>query len=177
MKILETKRLWLRQMTKEDRGALAEILQDAEVMYAYAHPFSEEEVDQWMERQLQRYREDSRFGLWAMVRKDTGEMMGQCGLTWQNLNGRMVPEIGYLLRRDHWHQGYCIEAARACKAYAFDVLGLPQVFSIIRENNIPSMRVAVRNGMMPVEHTIKHYYGIEMPHIAFAVGQKEENHG
>ena len=50
-------------------------------MYAYEHAFSDEEVEDWLERQLERYRRDG-FGLWAVERRDTGEFLGQTGLTW-----------------------------------------------------------------------------------------------
>ena len=82
MIILETERLRLRELTAEDRPALCAILQDAEVMYAYAHAFSDREVDDWLQNQLDRYRRDG-FGLWAVVRKSDGAVIGQCGLTWQ----------------------------------------------------------------------------------------------
>ncbi|MGN0973036.1 MAG: GNAT family N-acetyltransferase, partial [Aristaeellaceae bacterium] len=98
--ILETQRLILRKMTQEDYPALCRMLQDPLCMYAYEHAFSDEEAQAWLDRQLPRYREDG-FGLWAMVRKDTGEMIGQCGLTWQDAGGERVLEVGYLLERAH----------------------------------------------------------------------------
>lgn len=169
--ILETERLLLREMKQDDFPALCRMLQDPEVMYAYAHAFEDWEVQDWLDRQLARYREDG-FGLWAMIRRNTGEMIGQCGLTWQDCNGRRVLEIGYLLEKVHWHQGYATEAARACKAYAFDRLGAEEVFSIIRDTNLPSQRVAVRNGMQVVDQLVKHYYGLEMPHLVFSARRK-----
>ena len=78
--ILETERLYLRELRREDRTALCGMLQDAEVMYAYEHAFSDEEVDQWLARQLERYERDG-FGLWAVIEKKSGELIGQCGLT------------------------------------------------------------------------------------------------
>ena len=119
--ILETERLSLREMTRDDLPALRAILQDPVVMTAYEGAFSEEEVEQWLVKQQLRYAHDG-FGLWAVLDKVTGKMIGQCGLTMQDANGRQVVEVGYLFRRDHWHRGYATEAARACKRYAFDVL-------------------------------------------------------
>ena len=54
--ILQTERLYLRQMTEQDLPDLRDILQDVEVMTAYEHAFSEEEVRDWLARQQQRYR-------------------------------------------------------------------------------------------------------------------------
>ena len=166
--ILETERLYLRKLTLADRAALCETLQDKEAMYAYEHAFSDEEADAWLARQIARYREDG-FGLWAVIRKEDGAFLGQCGITMQDVHGKRVPEIGYLLARKYWHMGYATEAARACKQYAFETLGLPAVYSIIRENNLPSRRVAERNGMCVVGTLVKHYYGFVMPHLVYRV--------
>lgn len=168
--VLQTQRTYLREMDWGDLDALKLILQDPEVMYAYAHAFSQEEVAAWMDKQLSRYREDG-FGLWAMVLKESGQMIGQCGLSWQEAAGRRVLEIGYLLQKAYWGHGYATEAAQACKAYAFEVLGASQVYSIIRENNLPSIRVAQRNGMTCRGRIVKHYYGIDMPHFLYCVSK------
>ena len=87
--------------------------------------------------------------------------------------GAEVLEIGYLFQRDRWHRGYATEAARACKAYAFDTLGAAEVSSIIRDTNLPSQRVALRNGMTPRDTMVKHYRGVEMPHTRYAVSRTE----
>ena len=166
--ILETGRLRLRELDQSDWAGLCAILQDPEVMYAYAHSFSDREVQAWLDNQLRRYREDG-FGLWAVVHRQLGEMIGQCGLTWQDWNGRRVLEVGYLFRRTAWGQGYATEAARACRDYAFGKLGAPEVFSIIRDSNLPSQRVALRCGMSAAGEQMKHYYGMDMPHLVFSV--------
>lgn len=166
--ILQTERLYLREMTQEDYPALCRMLKDEEVMYAYAHAFSDEEAHNWLNNQIVRYKRYG-FGLWAMVLKDSGEMIGQCGLTMQNYDGKEVVEVGYLLQKSCWHQGYASEAAIACKNYAFNVLGVEEVYSIIRDNNFASQRVAKRNGMELCGQFTKHYYGQDMPHLVFSV--------
>lgn len=164
--ILETKRLILREMTKGDFGALTDMLYNEEVMYAYEHAFTEEEAEAWLNNQLKRYEKDG-FGLWAVILKETGEMIGQCGLTKQQTPEKEVLEVGYLFRKKFWHKGYATEAAAACKNYAFEKLGAEEVYSIIRDNNLPSQNVAKRNGMKAAGSFVKHYYGIDMPHIVF----------
>ena len=72
--ILETERTYLRKIEQSDFSALCKILRDKEVMYAYEHAFSCEEVQEWLDKQLKRYNEDG-FGLWAVILKDTNEMI------------------------------------------------------------------------------------------------------
>lgn len=164
--ILETKRLILREMTQDDLPALQGILQDEETMYAYNGAFDEAETQAWLDRQLSRYAQYG-FGLWAVVLKESGGMIGQCGLTMQPWCGDEVLEVGYLFNRAFWHHGYATEAARGCMEYAFDLLGAREVCSIIRETNLPSRRVAERNGMTMRDTWVKHYRGIDMPHVRY----------
>ena len=169
--ILETKRLRLREITQTDYKALSQILQDEETMYAYEGAFSDKEVQEWLDRQIRRYKKWG-FGLWAVILKETGDFIGQCGLTIQPWKDQEVLEIGYLFQRAHWHKGYAAEAAKACKKYAFEILKAPEVCSIIRDTNIPSQKVALRNGMHPADHWTKHYKGIAMPHDRYTVIRK-----
>ena len=164
--ILETERLLLRELRQEDFEDACLLLQDPEVMYAYEGPFSRREVQEWLDKQFHRYREDG-FGLWAVVEKNSGTLIGQCGLTLQSYRDGLVPEVGYLLRRAYWHQGYATEAARACKEYAFSVLGFSAVYSLIRDTNLPSERVAQRNGMHHTGWVVKYYKGLYMDHKVF----------
>lgn len=164
--ILTTKRLILRELTPGDYDALCVMLRDKDVMYAYEHAFSAEEAREWLNRQLDRYKTDG-FGLWAVILRENGRLIGQCGITKQDVGGKTVREVGYIFDKNFWHRGYAAEAAAACKNYAFDVLGESEVYSIIRFGNEASVKVALANGMKPVGQIIKHYYGMDMPHIVY----------
>ncbi len=170
--ILETDRLRLRELTQADLPDLCEILQDPVAMVAYAHAFSDGEAQAWLNNQRRRYREDG-FGLWAVIRKDTGDFVGQAGLTWQDTDRTRVVEVGYLLKRAWWHRGYATEAAVGCRRLAFRTLDCAAVYSIIRDTNEASKRVARRAGMRPVGRMTKHYYGIDMPHEIFRITREE----
>ena len=172
--LLETERLSLRRLTQDDFEALRLILQDPEVMYAYEGAFSDTEVREWLDRQISRYQAWG-FGLWAVILRETGALIGQCGLTMQPWKGREVLEIGYLFNRAYWGRGYATEAARACKRYAFARLGAAEVCSIIREGNTASQRVALRNGMTRADRWTKRYRGVDMPHDRY-VARRVENH-
>lgn len=164
----ETERLLLRELEYSDIDALSAILRDEETMYAYNGAFSENETLNWLERQLARYKKYG-FGLWAVILKESGEMIGQCGLTMQPWKDKELLEVGYLLNKKYWHMGYAIEAAKACKIYAFETLDTSEVCSIIRDTNIPSRRVADRNGMSVTDSWVKHYRGVDMPHLLYTV--------
>lgn len=164
--ILETERLYMREMTQEDFQSLCKIMQDEEAMYAYEGAFSDVEVQEWLDRQISRYRKWG-FGLWAVILKETDEMIGQCGLTMQAWKDKEVLEVGYLFRRIYWHNGYAVEAAKACKRYAFETLNAKEVCSIIRDTNIASRNVAARNGMTIADSWMKHYRGVDMPHYRY----------
>lgn len=166
--ILDTDRLQLREMNLSDMEALSSILQDERVMYAYNGKFNDEETAAWMRKQLRRYKEFG-FGLWGVFLKQTGEMIGQCGITMQEYRATQIPEIGYLFAYGHWHNGYAVEAATACREYGFNTLHFDALYSIIRDTNIASQHVALRNGMNPIDTIIRHYRGIEMPHKVFRV--------
>ena len=166
--ILETERLYLREMNQSDFESLCKILQDEDTMYAYEGAFNVDEVQEWLDRQILRYQEWN-FGLWAVILKETNQMIGQCGLTMQPWKDENVLEIGYLFERSYWHKGYAIEAAKACKKYAFEILKADEVCSIIRDTNIASQKVAIRNGMTIKDVWTKHYRGVDMLHYRYVV--------
>lgn len=92
--IIETKRLFLREMNYGDYEALYAVLADSDIMQHYPYTFDEARVRNWIIRNIERYEKDG-FGLWAVCLKSTGEMIGDCGITMQNIHGQMLPEIGY----------------------------------------------------------------------------------
>ena len=131
-------------MTTEDLPALRAILQDDEVMYAYGGAFREEEVLAWLKKMQTSYRENG-YGLWAVVLKETGRMIGQCGLTNQTPLEKTVLEVGYLFAKEFWHRGFAAEAATV-KDYSFRAF-MPMSFAIIRCTNLAPRAVAKRLGM------------------------------
>lgn len=174
--ILETDRLILRELQDCDFAALQSLLQDPAVMYAYEGPFSRQETCGWFEKQKTRYKNDG-FGLWSVIRKADDTFIGQCGITMQSYRRQPVPEIGYLLRHACWHAGYATEAAAGCKRLAFGPLGMERIYSFIRDSNLASQRVALRNGMWHTDTVVKHFRGIDMPHFVFCAertGREQE---
>ena len=166
--IAETERLLLREMIPDDLEVLCGIMCDQQAMEAaYVTAFTAEEVAAWLQRHLKRY-ETLGFGLWAVILKQTGQMIGQCGLTMQSWNDQEILEIGYLFQRAHWHRGYATEAARACMDYAFSVLGASAVYSVIPAAHYASRAVAVRNGMQIVDRCSKNFRNVDMDFLLFS---------
>lgn len=168
-KITETDRLIIREMTQSDLDALCKIMCDEDVMKAsYENAFSIDEVQAWLNRHLKRY-EVYGFGLWAVVLKETNEMIGQCGITIQEWNDKEILEIGYLFQKAFWHKGYAAEAAIACKEYAFSNLNAKSIYSCVRDTNIASQNVAIRNGMKIVDRFTKNFRYVDMNFVLYSV--------
>lgn len=143
---LETSRLRLREFVPQDADALAAVLGDPVTMQYYPAAFDRKGVEEWIGRNRNRYRGEG-FGLWAMLLRETNEVIGDCGCFLQDVDGRDDIEIGYHVRRDLWGNGYATEAAQACMQYAFTKLGVDRVISLIRPENVQSIRVAEKNGL------------------------------
>ncbi|MFT4052346.1 MAG: GNAT family N-acetyltransferase [Microbacterium sp.] len=174
--ILQAPRLALREMTDADLPALRVIFEDPVAMAAYEGPFDDAESADWVARQQQRYADDG-FGLWAVELSGTGRVIGQCGITRQHLDDEAsaeeVIEVGYLFQREHWHHGYAVEAASACRDWAFETLEINKLYAKVRDTNIASMNVAIRLGMTVRRRFVTHYRGADMPHLAFAITRAE----
>ena len=166
--VIETPRLILREFLPHDADALARVLSDAETMRFYPAPFDRAGVEDWIVRNIRRYARDG-FGLWALDLKATGEMIGDCGITLQEVDGEALPEIGYHLRRDIWGRGFATEAARACRDYGFNSLKIEFLISLIRPENLPSRRVAERNGMKIWKQTTR----VGLLHDVYRVRKEE----
>jgi [ribosomal protein S5]-alanine N-acetyltransferase len=164
MPVLETQRLVLREFQFEDLDALATILCDRETMRYYPVSFDRAAVADWIQRNRTRYANDG-HGLWAMILKSTRELIGDCGLVTQSVDGVDEIEIGYHVRRDLWNQGYASEAARACRDYGFANLKVDRLLSLIRPENLASRRVAEKNGMTIWKEVTK----VDLLHYVYAI--------
>lgn len=148
--MIETERLILREMTHDDFDALYRILADSDIMQHYPYTFDENRVRGWIDRNLERYRIFG-FGLWAVCLRETGEMIGDCGLTMQMINGQIKPEIGYHIRADHQRKGYAREAASAVRDWTFTNTPFNTIYSYMKHTNVASARTAMAYGCEFVE--------------------------
>ncbi len=142
--VVETERLVLREITRVDLPILFRIFGDAESMRFYPRAKSLGETEAWFEKLAFRSYEAHGFGLWGIVEKATGELIGDCGVTLQPTPQGLEPEIGYHLRREWLGRGYAVEAAAACRDFGLGGLGFERIVSIVSPENIPSLRVAAK---------------------------------
>ena len=143
---LQTPRLLLRELREEDFDALYAVLGDSDITRHYPYTFDEARVRNWIARNRRRY-ETLGFGLWAVTPRESWELIGDCGLTLQNIHGELLPEIGYHIRRDRQRRGYASEAAGACRDWAFAHTPFRQLFSYMKRDNLPSAATAQAIGM------------------------------
>ena len=136
-------------MNMSDYDALYAVLADPEIMQHYPYTFDEERVKAWIERNMKRYK-DNGFGLWAVCLKETGEMIGDCGLTLQNIDGEMLPEIGYHIRKDCQRKGYAKEAASAVLKWAFENTEYLAFYSYCKIVAYAMVKEILRRGKLPV---------------------------
>ena len=162
---IETPRLLLRPYTMADFDALYEILSDPETMAHYPAPFTAERTRNWISWNLDNYQKYG-FGLLAVTLKATGEFIGDCGITLQNIDGEMLPEIGYHIHKRFQRQGFAKEAARVVRDWAFQNTDYSILYSYMKYTNIGSYSTAIANGMKKVKeypdpkNTISYAYAI-----------------
>jgi len=147
--MIETDRLLLRPMREDYIDPLLDVFADPRVIAAFGiEPFDRPAMQRWVRRNLN-HQEVHGFGLFAVFLKDSGLLIGDCGLELMKINvdSEPVAELGYDLHSDHWNRGLATEAATAVRDYAFRQLELPRLVSLIRAGNVASRRVAEKIGM------------------------------
>lgn len=151
----QTERLWFREVQPEDYPCWLEFFKDPRSHIHWPLPMGtpDEECTRWYENQTLRYRE-GRGGMNALIRKDTGELIGHAGLLVQQVDGMEELEVAYSLLPAFWKQGFAIEAVSKCKTFAVENNFAKSLISIIALTNLPSQQVAIRNGMTLEKQTV-----------------------
>ncbi len=147
---LVTERLYTRFLTLDDIEPWTSFFEDPECIQYFpwiGNDSAKERSKQWIERQFARHKE-KRYGLQALIRKDTNEFIGQCGLLMQDVNGTFELEVGYHIFKKHWGNGYAPEAAKLFFDYGFKNEQAESIISIIHIDNLKSQRVAEKNGLV-----------------------------
>jgi ribosomal-protein-alanine N-acetyltransferase len=165
--IMESNRLIFKKIALEDFEPLKMLMGDPRVMYAWEHTFSDAQVYNWINKQIEYYEQDN-VGYFATYEKCSGAFIGQAGLhrfELDNLNGY---EVCYMLSPQHWHKGFAAESIYFFSEYARNILGLSKLYAQIRTNNQPSVAVAENAGFKRHSIFVKHYNGKDMDHFLYA---------
>ncbi|WP_210608290.1 GNAT family N-acetyltransferase [Priestia flexa] len=152
--IIETKRLILRKMRASDDQALFQIFNDPKAMKFYPHIKSVDETKLWIQS-VQDHDMSYGFSLWTVEKKGEKQILGQCGLLLQKVDGVIEVELGYLFLQDFWGKGYATEAAQGCINYGFHKLGLTRITALIDPKHHASQKVVVKIGMKKEKQIIK----------------------
>jgi ribosomal-protein-alanine N-acetyltransferase len=144
--ILETERLTLRYQQPSDVDPLVDLWADPEVTRYMGGPRDRA----WLQSAFEETARDpyaERYDLWALIEKETEQVVGHCGLLDKEVDGRQEIELIYVLASSVWGKGYATEIGRALKAYAFEEIGLGRLIALIEPENTASERVADKVGM------------------------------
>lgn len=154
----ESERLTYRMLDKND---MEEWLQFCAYPDSLKYIFAPKDLDKspeekcklWFNKVFWRY-ENNKGGMNALIDKETGLLVGQCGLLIQEVDGIEELEIGYSLMPAFRNKGYALEAAQKCKDFAFKNNFRDSLISIINEGNTASENVALKNGMHIDKNTL-----------------------
>lgn len=152
--MIETERLILRNMRNTDAEALFDIFSDPIAMRYFGVIFDRPRMDEWVQNILEHERQYG-FSLYTVILKDNGEIIGDCGLETDKINGRTIVGIGFDFRRSYWGKGYATEAALAVLKYGFTSFEFDSISAWIDPENTPSQRVAERIGMTMEKYVIR----------------------
>jgi ribosomal-protein-alanine N-acetyltransferase len=144
-KILETQRLWLREITPDDAEMFFRLNSDPEVM-RYTGDVAFTSIDE-AHRFLANYDQYRKYGLgrWCVLEKNTEKIIGWCGLKYSPEVDEY--DIGFRFFRDQWNKGYATESAKACIKLGFEEKNLPMIVGRAMKLNVASIRVLVKSGL------------------------------
>jgi RimJ/RimL family protein N-acetyltransferase len=152
---LESKRIRTRNLSLDDIDSWSKFFEDKEAIEFLSNSelaSTRERAKHWIEKQLKRY-SNKRYGLQALIHRDTNEFIGQCGLLAQEIDGEQKVEVGYHMFKKYWGQGYAPEAAKLFINFGFENNQATSIISIINIGNLKSQKVALKNGLTKIKQT------------------------
>lgn len=142
-------------MELSDLDDLLRIFGDPKVMASFnTTPFNRQQMENWIDRNLA-HQDTHGYGLFSVILKSNDILIGDCGLEHMEVGGEPAAELGYDFRSENWNQGFATEAAIAVRDFAFNVLSLPSLISLIRVGNEASRRVSEKIGMQQADEFTK----------------------
>jgi ribosomal-protein-alanine N-acetyltransferase len=156
MDSVETQRFLLRPLTQDDLLSLHAVVGEDPEMTWETKPWSLERTEDRLRLRLKHYQEHG-FGVWAVVEKVTGELIGQAGLQFLE-NTDLVELVAFTAKR-RWSDGVALEACTAALGYGFRELRLTRIIAVIRPGNVAAQKLASNLGFRFVLRGLA--YGIE----------------
>lgn len=169
MTVIETDRLIIREYSEADIEDLFAIMSDPITMSFWPSPFTFDHVTDWVKRNIQNYH-DLGFGRWAIILKETNQLIGDCGLMRTHIDGKLENDLGYIIDHKFWNRGYALEAVRACKNYAFAHLKLKRLCANMPIDHARSANVAIKIGMSQ-EKVFHNQKNRDLPTFLFSCGE------
>lgn len=171
MKILETDRLILRHLVPEDLDRLFALYRDPDIRrYFPDGTLTYEETKEELEWFLNGHPKHHELGLWATIHKESGQLIGRCGLLPWTIEGQYEVEVAYMIAKEYWGQGLGPEAAGAILQYGFGQLGLSRLICMIDPANHASRRVAEKIGMT-LEKEMDGFEGDGIPFLIYSTSK------
>lgn len=165
--VLETERLTLRPLTPDDLDEMATLLGDPEALRLWGEPLDREGAQAWIERNIARYAAYG-FGRCAVIWRDTGELVGDCGLIPTVVEGVDEIELGWITRRSYWGRGIATEAGAAWRDHGLGRLGLRRIVSMVSPRNAASRRIAEKLGFTVEREAM---WADEGPFLIYVIGE------
>ncbi|MGB3651083.1 MAG: M50 family metallopeptidase [Rivularia sp. (in: cyanobacteria)] len=145
--ITQTERLIIREFQILDIEALAQILVKPEVMqFSATGVLSTKQTAVRIQSFLDSYQKNN-YGKWAVIHRESGRLIGYCGIAVEEIEGKLENELGYRIDSEFWGQGLATEAAKACLEYAFTKFNFDYVLGIVEPENQASIKVLEKIGM------------------------------
>ncbi|MBA2735714.1 MAG: GNAT family N-acetyltransferase [Pyrinomonadaceae bacterium] len=164
--MLETERLFLRELKESDTDAIYAMRSDKDVMRFIREPQNRAETESWIQLVSSRWKID-KLGFCGVFEKKTGKFLGWCGV-WRLAETKEL-EIGYAIAKQFWNRGYATEAAEIFLQYAFENIKPDKITAVAEPENTPSRRVMEKLGMNFVK--IAEFYDREL--VQYAITEKE----
>lgn len=163
--IIETERLILREMTKDDAENAYLLNLDFEVIrYTGDQAFLSVEEARMFLQSYPDYKLNG-YGRWAVIRKTDSQFLGWCGIKYSPTIREH--DIGFRLMKAHWNKGYATEAALACLHYGFNALNLKTIVGNVRAENKASIQVLKKIGL----NFEAEFYEENMLHYKYRINQ------
>lgn len=146
--ILETNRCIVRETVESDAEAIVTMYQDREVAkYMPPLPTNLEDVRDMITAYHKEIYELYEFGIWTIIEKSTGQIIGRAGLEMKEEG----PELGYMIDAPWRNRGYATEVCKAILNYAREELGIKEMLAFVQLHNEASLTVCWKLGFTSKE--------------------------